>query len=44
MLETYTVHVLQNNTVEEYKSELRLKANELLEIKQKLEDVINRQI
>lgn len=37
VLEKYTVHVLQNNAIEEYKNEMRAKAKELLEIKEKLE-------
>jgi flagellar biosynthesis chaperone FliJ len=44
VLEEYTVHVLQNNAIEEYKNELREKAKELLEIKEKLEELINRQL
>jgi hypothetical protein len=43
-LEEYTIHILQNNTIEQYKGELRAKAHELLQIKHKLEEVINRQI
>ena len=44
MLEEYTIHILQNNAIEMYKRELRAKAKELLEIKENLNQLINRQI